>query len=114
MGGGEARRRVLYHEQPRGHVVTQSTRVGVGQAPQIRPPSSPTAFPAMVDPRKFEVFLRMYSTRLANFERRAERQRLRAETDDRVERVRNHVRRVRRRFDRERDFLVEMATAGDA
>lgn len=71
----------------------------------------------MVDSRKFEVFLRMYSTRLANFERRAERQRLRAETDDRVdqrERVRNHVRRVRRRFELERDFLVEMVTTDDA
>ena len=73
----------------------------------------------MVDATKFEAFLRMYSTRLADFERRAERLRLRSRGDgqcdqrEQRERVRRHVRRVRRRFDLERDFLVGMATAED-
>lgn len=66
------------------------------------------------DAVKFEVFLRMFATRLAAFERRAERMRVRAEHMDdggaRRDRVRRHVRRVRRRFDSERHDLVHMAS----
>ena len=66
------------------------------------------------DAVKFEVFLRMFATRLADFERRAERRRVRAEQVDAGgasgDRVRRHVRRVRRRFESERHGLVDMAS----
>ena len=70
-------------------------------------------FVMVFDPVKFEVFLRMFATRLADFERRAERMRVRAEQADDGgalrAKVRRRVRRVRRRFELERHGLVDMA-----